>query len=91
MVYFTASCDTAETNAKFAKKLDLDYPILSDPGKEVAKAYGVVHAGRGVPERWTHIIGPDGKILHIDKKVKAASHGKDLAQKLESLGVAKKK
>ena len=40
--YFTASCDPAEKNAEFAKSLELDYPILSDPGTEIAKAYGVV-------------------------------------------------
>ncbi len=70
-----------------------DYPLLSDPSKKVAKAYGVVHAGRGVPERWTFYIGKDGKILHIDKKVKAGSHGKDIAKKLKELKVemAKKK
>ena len=48
VAYFTASVDTPEENKKFAESLDLDYPILSDPDKTVAKAYGVVHAGRGV-------------------------------------------
>ena len=90
MAFFTASCDSPEVNAKFAKSLDLDYPILSDPTKEVAKAYGVVHPGRGLPERWTIFIAPDGNILEVDKKVKAGSHGKDIAAKLESLGVKKK-
>jgi len=42
VAYFTASVDSAETNKKFADSLELDYPILSDPGKEVAKAYGVI-------------------------------------------------
>ena len=45
IAYFTASVDTAEENTKFAKSLDLDYPILSDPDKNVAKAYGVMNAG----------------------------------------------
>jgi len=67
-----------EKNTEFAKSLELDYPILSDPEKNVAKAYGVVHEGREVPERWTFIIGADGNIKHIDRKVKAASHGEDL-------------
>ena len=40
--YFTASVDTPEENEKFAKSLDLDYPILSDPDKSVAKEYGVL-------------------------------------------------
>jgi len=65
----------------------LDYPILSDPGKKVAEAYGVVHKGRAVPERWTFFIGPDGKILHIDKAVGVGSHGKDIAAMLKKLKV----
>ena len=65
VAYVTASCDSAEKNTAFAKSLDLDYPILSDPGKEVAKAYGVVHEGREVPERWTFIIGADGKTINM--------------------------
>lgn len=70
--------------------MELDYAILSDPEKKVAKAYGVVHEGREVPERWTYIIGEDGKIKHIDKEVKAASHGEDLVTQLEELKIPKK-
>jgi peroxiredoxin Q/BCP len=91
VAYFTASCDTAEVNKKFAESLSADYPILSDPSKEVAKAYGVVHDKRPLPERWTYYIGPDGKILYIDKSVKAGTHGKDMAAKLKELGVKEKK
>ncbi len=90
MAYFTASCDDVETNTKFAESLKLDYPILSDPEKTVAEAYGVVHEGRSVPERWTFYIGPEGKLLFIDKKVNVASHGADVAAKLKELGVASK-
>ena len=91
MAYFAASCDTAEKNKKFAESLKLDYPILSDPGKEVARAYGVVTAKSALPQRWTHYIGADGKILFIDKSVKAGSHGADIAAKLAALGVEKSK
>src|SRR5690606_32099968 len=90
VAYFTASCDTVDLNTKFAKSLDLDYPILSDPTKKVAEAYGVVNEQRKVPFRWAYYIGKDGKILAIDKDVKAKSHGTDVANKLESLGVEKK-
>ena len=89
VAYFTASCDPIEKNADFAKSLDLDYPILSDPDKKVAKAFGCLN-DRGLSNRWTYYISKDGKILHIDKQVKAASHGEDIAKKLEELGVAKK-
>ena len=90
MVYFTASCDTVEKNTDFAKSLDLDYPILSDPSKKTAEAYGVVHEGRAVPERWTFYIDAEGAIAFVDKKVKAGSHGADIAAKLGELGVKKK-
>ena len=87
VAYFTASCDDAEKNKAFAESLGLDYPILSDPEKKVAEAYGVVHPGRDVPERWTFYIGKDGKILHIDKQVQTKSHADDMAAKLKELGV----
>ena len=88
--YFTASCDDAETNKKFAESLELDYPILSDPEKDVARAYGVVHEGREVPERWTFYIGLDGRILHVDKEANTDGHGEEIAAKLRELGVAEK-
>ena len=90
MAYFAASCDSAETNRRFAESLDLDYPILSDPEKQVAGAYGVVGKLRPLPRRWTFYIGPDGKILAIDKKVKSRTHGRDVAARLDELGVAKR-
>ncbi len=90
VAYFTASVDKVEDNTRFAESLGLDFPILSDPSKDTAKAYGVVHEGRPVAERWTFYIGPNGKILAVDQEVKAAQHGEDIAKKLESLGVKKK-
>ena len=66
VAYFTASCDPADGkrgNISFAKSIEADYPILSDPSKKTAKAYGVVTATRPFPHRWTFYIGKDGKIL----------------------------
>lgn len=90
VAYFTASCDTVEKNTEFAKSLSLDYPILSDPTKKVATAYGVVDATRPNPYRWTFYIGKDGKVLFVDKGVKTGSHGQDVAAKLRELGVPEK-
>lgn len=87
MAYFTASCDTAKKNKEFAESLELDYPILSDPDRKVATAYGVVTAKRKFPFRWTIFIGKNGKILKIDKKVNARSHGKDLVKALAELEI----
>ena len=90
MAYFAASCDTPATNKEFAESLSLDYPILSDPEKNVARAYGVVTAERQNPHRWTFYISPDGQILYIDKAVNTSSAGADIAARLSALGVEKK-
>ncbi len=90
VAYFAASVDEPELNKKFAESLDLDFPILSDPDKETASDYGVLNKERGFANRWTFYIGKDGKILDIDKNVKAAEHGRDIAKKLAELGVEKK-
>lgn len=44
----------------------------------------------GLASRWTFYIGTDGKILHIDKGVKVASAGQDIADSLARLGVSKR-
>ena len=85
MAYFAASTDDAETNKKFAESLKLDYPILSDPGKETAKAYGVLKGDYAA--RHTFYIGADGKILHIDREVRPSSAGEDIAARLAELAV----
>lgn len=68
-----------------------DYPILADPEKTVATAYGVVTATRPVAYRWTFYIGPDGKILDIDKKPGTQNAGQNVVAKLKELGVKEKK
>jgi peroxiredoxin Q/BCP len=90
VAYFTASVDVPDYNKKFAESLSCDYPILSDADKSVAKAYGVVHEGRVVPERWTFYIDKDGIIRAIDKKVVVTSAATDVAAKLKELGIAGK-
>lgn len=90
IVYFTASCDTPELNKEFANELELDFPILSDPDHKASDAFGVTDAVQKFPRRWTFIIGKDGKILAIDKEVKTASHGADIAAKLKELGTPEK-
>jgi peroxiredoxin Q/BCP len=82
--YFAASVDSADTNRRFAESLGLVFPILSDLTKEVARAYGVLGSS-GFASRWTFYIGADGRILDIDTKVSAASHGRDIVAKLTQL------
>jgi thioredoxin-dependent peroxiredoxin len=83
------SVDTPEDNKKFAEMHEADYPILSDVSKEIANKYGVLGPA-GLARRWTFYIGPDGKILDIDKTVKPASSGTDMVAKLAELKIAKR-
>jgi len=85
VAYFAASTDDAETNRKFAESLDLDFPILSDPTKETARAYGVLKGEYAA--RQTFYIGADGKILYVDREVKASAAGEDIAARLAELGI----
>ncbi|MGP0069944.1 MAG: peroxiredoxin [Isosphaeraceae bacterium] len=89
VAYFTASVDTPEENKKFAESLELDYPILSDPDKSVAKAYGVLST-RGFASRWTFYIDKAGIIKEIDKAVKPDKAGEDVAAKVKELGLSSK-
>jgi peroxiredoxin Q/BCP len=86
--YFGASVDPPVTNRNFARSMGIDYPILSDPGGTVARAYGVLGAS-GFAHRWTFYIGPDGRILDIDKHVRVSSHGEDVATRLGGLNVSR--
>jgi thioredoxin-dependent peroxiredoxin len=92
VAYFMASVDPIDGekgNKAFAESEKADFPLLGDPTKETATAYGVLHE-RGFAQRWTFYIGKDGKIAAIDKAVKPASSAEDMMAKLEELKVAKK-
>jgi len=86
---FAASCDSAGTNRAFAASMGIDFPILSDPDKVVARAYGVLRP-LGLPSRWTVYIGKDGRILAIDREVRTGSHGADIMSALERFGVSRR-
>ena len=74
-------------NKKFAESLHLDYPILSDPDKTTAQAYGVLMPNRPFANRWTFYIDKDGVIKEIDKKVNLGTCGADIAAKVKELGL----
>ena len=87
--YFMASVDAldgAQGNKSFADTHKADFPLLSDPTKDTAKAYGVL-TERGFANRWTFYIGKDGRIQAIDKDVaqRLATSAEDMAAKLGEL------
>ena len=90
VAYFAASVDDEALNKQFSDKLQLDFPLLSDPTKETAKAYGVLNE-RGMANRWTFYVDKNGKISHIDQQVNPENYGMTVAGKLKELGVPAKK
>ena len=81
VAYFMASVDPVEANKGFAEQEKADFPLLSDPTKQTATAYGVLNPN-GLAKRWTYYIGKDGKILGIDKEVKPPTSAEDMVAKL---------
>ena len=92
--YFMISVDPLDGdkgNKAFADTYHADFPLLSDPAKDTANAYGVLNAERGFANRWTFYIGKDGEITAIDKTVKPATSAEDMAATLKQLGVEERK
>jgi len=88
VTYFMASVDPIDENRGFAKENKADFPLLSDPTKEVAKAYDVLNF-LGVASRVTFYIDVDGKIVHIDDDVNPRTSAEDMIDNLKKLGVKK--
>ncbi len=86
VTYFMASVDPLEENTAFAAEQNADFPLLSDPTKVTANAYGVLNQ-RGMANRWTFYIGKSGRILYIDKEVRPRTSAEDMAARLGKLGV----
>jgi peroxiredoxin Q/BCP len=103
VTYFMASVDALEDNIKFAKatsvtlgegadaqvvdKQEADFPMLSDPTKQVATAYGVLNP-RGTANRWTFYIDKTGRVAAIDKAVRPETSAEDMIAKLGEIKVA---
>jgi len=90
VTYFMASVDALEDNTGFAKETGADFPLLSDPSKETAKAYNVLIPAMGLANRHTFYIGKDGRILDIDQDIRPATSAEDMARMLGDLGVDKR-
>ena len=103
VAYFMASVDPLEDNIRFAKatsvtlgegasarvveKKEADFPMLSDPTKEVATKYGVLNA-RGMASRWTFYIDKSGRLSAIDKMVHPETSAEDMVAKLGEIKIA---
>jgi thioredoxin-dependent peroxiredoxin len=77
---FGVSVDALNSHAKFIKKYSLPFPLISDEAKDIVQAYGVwveksMYGKKYMgTERSTVIIGPDGKVKAVLRKVQPAEH-----------------
>ena len=80
------SLDDPEKNAEFAASLEGNFPVISDPDKSVARAYGVLGMGGLYAKRWTFYIDPNGIVRKVDRDVNPETAGADIARTLGELG-----
>jgi peroxiredoxin Q/BCP len=77
---FGVSIDPAKSHARFIEKYQLPFPLLSDPDKEIVRAYGVwveksMYGKKYMgTERSTFVIDGTGRIASIFRKVKPEEH-----------------
>ena len=72
-----------ESNAKFAKKFDFNFPLLSDVDRKIGMAYGAADDPKaGSAKRISYLIGKDGKIRKTYPKVNAAAHPEEILKDL---------
>jgi thioredoxin-dependent peroxiredoxin len=83
-VILGVSPDSPESHEKFIMEHGLPYSLVADEDHAIANAYGVwkeksMYGKKylGI-ERSTFVVGPDGKITKIFRKVKAAGHAKEV-------------
>jgi len=89
-VVLGVSPDSVKSHDRFIAKFDLPFLLLADEDQVVSKAYGVwvekSMYGKtylGV-ERTTFVIGPDGKVKAIFRKVKVDGHVDQVLEAVEA-------
>lgn len=76
MVVLGVSMDDEASHQKFTEKYGLPFQLLADTDGAITKAYDV--DGGGYAKRVTYVIDSNGKITHVDDKVKTETHAQDI-------------
>ncbi len=64
---YGVSIDSPFANAEFAKKIGVEFPLLSDMTRKVSKEYGVLNDERQFANRTTFVVDKQGIIQHIEE------------------------
>lgn len=69
------SADPVDRQRQFSEKHGLDFPLLSDADRTVARQFGVKRPGPLFNKRATFVIGTDGRLLAaIHSEIDMAKH-----------------
>jgi len=79
VVLIGVSADTDESHRAFADHQKLPFLLVSDPNGELAKAYGVPFKD-GYSGRQTFVIGADGNVKKIYRKVDVTVHAQEVGK-----------
>ncbi len=81
------SLDDVESQAEFAEKYSLPFPLLSDAQQEVASRYGVLTrmGSMAIASRQTFLIAPDGRIAKHYERVNPETHATEVLADLRRL------
>ncbi len=75
MTILGASFDTPADNAAFARKLSFPFPLLSDPDRSLALAYGAAEEPSAqFAKRVSCLIDEEGRVLRYYPQVSAREH-----------------
>jgi len=74
------SADTSGSHKDFAAHYKLPFLLVSDPDGQIGGTYGVPFSGHH--QRQTFIIGADGKVLKVYRKVDVTVHAKQILDDL---------
>lgn len=82
-VVYGISRDSSDSHAKFLKKHDLNFTLLSDTDLSVHKAYGVLEDTK--TKRSTFLVDQQGHIIKIWPNVRVEGHVDDILDTLQAL------
>ena len=92
---FGVSPDNVKSHEKFRDKYSLNFPLLADPEHKVAEKYGAWREknmygkkSMGI-QRSTYLIGSDGKVVKVWKKVSVDGHDAQVLEALRELAKQK--
>ncbi|MDP4233928.1 MAG: peroxiredoxin [Bacteroidota bacterium] len=83
-VVLGVSMDPIEMHKQFTEKDHLNFPLLVDTDRKIIDAYGVPVNGHHA-NRWSFLIGKDGKIAHVYHNVNARVHSEELLKDITTL------